>query len=134
MTQDEFGDPSEILSGTRTFYIYVHDGQHASVTHERQISMETKVSLDIPTAFTPNGDKANDTWRVQATNKDQMEKSVIRIYDKRGVLLYEDIGFKKEWDGSLNGKVLPMDTYYYTIDLNLSYMKKTYKGAVTILH
>ena len=43
-------------------------------------------------------------------------------------------GFEKEWDGYVNGQVLPSDTYFYTIDLNLQYMKKTYKGAVTILN
>jgi gliding motility-associated-like protein len=134
MTQDENGNPSDILSGTRTLYIYVHDSQNESLTHERQISMETKVSLDIPSVFTPNGDKSNDTWHVRATNQDQLDESVIRVFDKRGVLLYEAVGFTQEWDGISNGQALPVDTYYYTIDLNLSYMKKTYKGAVTILH
>ncbi len=134
MTEDENGNPSEILSGTRTIYFNVHDGQDLSETHERQITMETKVLLDIPNAFTPNGDSSNDTWRVHAPNKDQLDKAIIRVYNKRGVLLYESIGYDKDWDGLSNGEVLPVDTYYYTIDLNLSYLKKTYKGVVTILH
>jgi gliding motility-associated-like protein len=56
------------------------------------------------------------------------------VYDKRGSLLYQATGFENEWDGISNGQVLPVDTYYYTIDLNLPYMKQTYKGVVSILH
>jgi gliding motility-associated-like protein len=134
LTNDENGNPMEILTGVRTLYVNLHDGQNLSATHERQITMETKVSLDIPNAFTPNGDLSNDTWHLQATNKDQLENAVIRVYNKRGLLIYESTGFTKEWDGYHNGQLLPVDTYYYTIDLNLSYMKKTYKGAVAILH
>lgn len=134
VTFDESGNPSEILSAPRTLYITLNDGQQVGPTSERQITMETKVTLDIPNAFTPNGDMSNDTWRLQATNKDQLDKAVIRVYNKRGLLLYESTGFQKEWDGYYNGQQLPVDTYYYTIDLNLSYMKKSYRGAVAILH
>jgi len=134
MTQDENGNPSEILSGARTIYLNLHDGQLISDTYERQITMETKVALDIPNAFTPNGDNSNDTWRIHSMNKEQLDKALIRVYNKRGLLLYESIGFENEWDGTSNGQVLPVDTYYYTIDLNLSFMKQTYKGVVTILH
>jgi gliding motility-associated-like protein len=47
--------------------------------------------------------------------------------------MFETIGFDKEWDGRYNGELLPPDTYYYTIDLNLTYINTNYKGIVTIL-
>jgi gliding motility-associated-like protein len=84
--------------------------------------------------FTPNGDHENDTWHVDITNSDNVDDAEIKVYDKRGSLLYQATGFEKEWDGISNGQVLPVDTYYYTIDLNLPYMKQTYKGVVSILH
>ena len=93
------------------------------------------MELDIPNAFTPNSDGANDTWAVQPiTNSDQFDKTIIRIYNKRGLLLYEATGLDKQWDGTFKGEVLPVDTYYYTIDLQLSFINKTYKGPVAILH
>ncbi|HZI24373.1 MAG TPA: gliding motility-associated C-terminal domain-containing protein, partial [Chryseolinea sp.] len=81
----------------------------------------------------PNGDQQNDTWHINLLNTDEVNKAMIKVFDKRGVMIHESIGFEKEWDGSSNGQTLPVDTYYYTIDLNLSYMKKTYKGTVAIL-
>jgi gliding motility-associated-like protein len=134
MTQDANGDPTEIISGPRNIYITLHDGQLTSSRRERQINMEGEVALDIPNTFTPNGDSSNDTWRIRTTNKSQLDQAVIRVYNKRGLLVYEATGFEKEWDGIAHGQLLPVDTYYYTIDLNLDYMKQTYKGFLTILH
>ncbi len=134
MTLDENGNPSEILSGSRLVYLNVHDGQLPSDTVKREINMETKVALDIPNTFTPNGDQENDTWQIYTRDRALVDKAVIRVFDKKGQLIFESIGLETGWDGISNGQVLPVDTYYYTIDLNLSYMKQTYKGVVTILH
>jgi len=134
MTYDAAGNPSEIVSGSRTVYINLRDGPLVSQTVERQITMETKIALDIPNTFTPNGDLSNDTWRIRTVNKDQLDDAVIRVYNKRGQLLFESIGFEREWDGISDGHTLPVDTYYYTIDLKLSYEKQTYRGSVTLLH
>ena len=66
-------------------------------------------------------------------SSDLVDNAIIRVYDKRGVLLYEATGFEKMWDGIYNGEVLPVDTYFYTIDLKLPYAKRTYKGTVALL-
>ena len=134
LTQDNVGNTEEILSGPRTIYMKVFDGQMESLPYQRQVVMQVEIMLDIPNAFTPNGDLSNDTWNVVITNSDKVESAIIRVYDRRGSLIYETIGFEKQWDGILNGQMLPVDTYFYTIDLNLSYTKKTYKGLVSILH
>jgi gliding motility-associated-like protein len=133
MTLDASGNPTEILSGQRTIFVSIHDGQLSSDTLERKISMETKVTLDIPNTFTPNGDQSNDTWHIHAPDVTQVKDAVIRVYNKRGNLIFETKGLERDWDGSSNGQHLPVDTYYYIIDLNLPYMKQTYKGYVTIL-
>jgi gliding motility-associated-like protein len=50
-----------------------------------------------------------------------------------GQVVYESDGVYQGWDGTYKGELLPADTYYYTIDLNLPFRKKVYKGAVTLL-
>jgi gliding motility-associated-like protein len=88
--------------------------------------------LDIPTAFTPNGDEANETWQITSANGiSQYDDAEVKVYNKRGLLLFETRGFENQWNGVWNGEVLPSDTYFYTIELN--YNRVRYKGTVTIL-
>lgn len=134
ITEDSNGNPEAILSGSRTIYVYVSDGQRVSLTSERIVDVQGKIEIDIPSAFTPNGDQANDTWHVQLLNKDKLDQAIIKVYNKRGLLLYEASGFERDWDATYNGERLPVDTYYYTIVIELPYGRQTYKGVVTILY
>ncbi len=134
ITQDFNGSPDEITSGSRTVYANVNDGQSISLSSERRIDIEARIALDIPSAFTPNGDNANDTWRLELSNVDEPDQTIIKVYNKRGLLLYEADGFANEWDGTYNGELLPVDTYYYTIVVRLPYARQTYSGVVTILY
>ncbi len=134
ITQDFNGNPDEVISGTRIVYANVNDGQIISSSAERTISIEAKAALDIPSAFTPNGDNANDTWHVVVSNVDNLDQAIVRVYNKRGLLLYEADGFEDDWDGTYNGELLPVDTYYYTIVVKLPYARQTYSGVVTILY
>jgi gliding motility-associated-like protein len=134
VTKDLNGKPEEILSAPRTIYVNVNDGQDVSLTSERTVSIEAKIALDIPSAFTPNGDNANDTWQLVVSDTDLPEQMILKVYNKRGLLVYESGGFEKEWNGMFNGELLPADTYYYTIVVNLPYTRQTYSGVVTILY
>jgi hypothetical protein len=44
--------------------------------------------------------------------------------------MFESVGYKEPWDGTRDGKLLPIDTYYYQIDLN---GVRTYEGFVLLL-
>lgn len=120
---------------SKVLFITVSDGRAVSEKAERQIrASDIVVDLDIPTAFTPNGDFANDTWSIKPLrHSEELSKAIVRVYNKRGYLLFETVGLEKEWDGRLNGEVLPADTYYYTIDFDLQYTRKSFKGIVAIL-
>jgi gliding motility-associated-like protein len=134
LTEDENGSQSEIVPGLKYINVKISDGQAESETQVRVIKIESLVSLDIPNAFTPNADRFNKTWKVKSTGEaKRYDKAIIKVYTKRGQLVYESKGLDKEWDGFFNGQALPADTYYYTIDLNLSYVEKTFKGVVMIL-
>lgn len=125
---------NDIVHETKKVYITLTDGKADSEAEERNITLiYTFESLDIPNAFTPDGNGANDEWKITAGLRgvEQYNEAVVRIYNRRGTLVYETIGFDTPWNGMMNGEVLPADTYYYTIDLK--YNKFTYKGIVTIL-
>lgn len=74
-------------------------------------------SISIPNAFTPNGDGTNDTWIVGALT--DYPDAVVQIFDRSGKLVFESpAGYPEPWDGTSNGEILPMGTYYYVIKLN----------------
>lgn len=116
--------------------ITIADGETTSDDKSRYIDLiYTFKHLDIPNAFSPNGDRANEWWVITSPNTTDgtvpYTEALIRVYNKRGLLVYEAKGFSKPWDGTYDGRVLPVDTYYYTIDLK--YNRVRYKGVVTIL-
>lgn len=125
----------EPLKETKTVFFRVSDGALMSEAKERDITTtDVIVKLNIPSAFTPNGDSANDTWRIQPVKQQDGEAdAVVRIYNRFGKLLFETTGFEKEWDGRLNGELLPADTYYYTIEFGRQYASSSVKGIVAIL-
>jgi gliding motility-associated-like protein len=113
----------------------VNDGKVNSDFRERNLLYgEPAVSLEIPSGFTPNGDRANDTWKiVPIKSAGEYSNARIRVYNKSGSVVYETVGFTSEWDGRHNGVPLPADTYFYTIDLNMQSPQGYVKGIVTIL-
>jgi len=121
------------LSGSLKVYLKISDGKETSPVYERVLLVENDLSLEIPTAFTPNNDQANDTWRIGPIQQAGKINTFVRVYDKRGNMVFESADLETEWDGYLNGAPLPADVYFYTIEMDLSYRKVHYKGIVSLL-
>lgn len=83
----------------------------------------------IPNTFTPNNDGINDTWRIDYLNT--YPNNRVQIFTRTGQKVFESRGYNKPWDGTLNGKPLPIDTYYYIIEPNNG--RDPITGYVTIL-
>ena len=80
----------------------------------------------IPTAFTPNGDGANDRWIIDHLSED----ASVRIYDRHGTIIFSsNDGYTRPWDGTSRGSRLPAGSYLYLIQNG----PHTYRGSVTIL-
>ena len=86
-------------------------------------------SLNIPSAFTPNGDMTNDTWILRGIDK--FPDLAVEIYSRWGSLLYNSNGYAEPWDGTYNGVEVASATYYYIIVLGGDEDPVT--GSVTIV-
>ena len=82
-------------------------------------------------AITPNNDGFNDTWTPLDIRSYQ--DALIQVFNRWGGLVFESNGGVdfQAWDGTNNGKELPVGTYYYIIDLNTGDVPQT--GPVTII-
>ena len=120
-------------ASTKRIHITINDGKQSSMEYTRVLVSEDNIPLEIPSAFTPNNDNANDTWKIlPVTNAERLTTS-IRVYDRRGNTVFESNDLANEWDGYFRGSPLPADVYFYTIELHLAYKKVNYRGVVAIL-
>ncbi len=72
-------------------------------------------ALSISNTFTPNGDEVNESWGVPELRF--FEKVRIQIYDRGGLRIFYTENPDIRWDGTYNGKELPIGTYYWTIEV-----------------
>jgi len=70
--------------------------------------------VEIPKFFTPNNDGFNDTWGVRSIDNNSVQR--IFVFDRFGKMI-EQLSADQEWDGTFNGKNLPSDSYWYSIEL-----------------
>lgn len=76
-----------------------------------------EASLEIPRAFSPNGDGINDVWNI--IGKDDYPDIEVTVYNRWGQAVWKsDRGYPVPWDGRSKGKALPVDSYHYFINLH----------------
>jgi len=87
----------------------------------------------IPSGFTPNNDGYNDTWVID--NAWLFPDIVVEVVNRWGQRVFYSRGYGsgQEWDGTRNGKELPIGTYYYVIIINDSRGSRPVTGPITII-
>ena len=83
----------------------------------------------VPSAFSPNGDRLNDSWRVETLIA--VPDAQVMIYNRYGKIVYAAKGIDAKWDGTYKGKPLPAGAYAYMIDLKNG--RPLIKGMVMLL-
>jgi gliding motility-associated-like protein len=68
----------------------------------------------VPNAFSPNGDGINDKWDIEYL--DTYPGAIIEVFNIYGQKVFRSVGYSKAWEGTYNGKPLPIGTYYYIIE------------------
>lgn len=72
------------------------------------------VLLNYPKYFTPNGDGFNETWQIKfAALEPQM---TVYIFDRYGKLITGFDAKSRGWDGTLNGKLVPSEDYWFMVE------------------
>lgn len=83
-----------------------------------------------PNVFSPNADGINDKWIIQ--DIDAYKDIEVKIFNRYGVLLLDRKGYDSSnaWDGTHNGRALPVGAYFYVIRTSDD---KILKGTVSII-
>jgi gliding motility-associated-like protein len=112
-----------------TSYKMVVASSQGCGTASDEVFVKVFDKLNIPNAFSPNGDGTNDTWRMDALKV--FPKSAVMVYDRYGQIVFKSTGYNNPWDGTRNGKPVPVGLYYYLIDPNNGSDK--FSGSVMVI-
>lgn len=125
---------TEVNPPNDTFFILsVSDGnacRASDTVRVRVLELPPPVVTFIPNMITPNDDRSNDVWDLQAVP--ESNNCTIDIYNQWGALVYSFSGaYGQDWAGTANnGSQLPQGTYLYIIKGNSN--NKEYKGYLHI--
>ncbi len=78
------------------------------------VMVKVLLAPKIPNTFSPNNDGINDKWEISYLFTYPGNK--VQVFTRTGKKVFESIGYATPWDGNMQGKSLPVDTYYYIIE------------------
>ncbi len=88
-------------------------------------------ALSIPNVFSPNNDGFNDFWEIAGVSfANPIE---VTVFDRWGAKVFYSAEYQEPWDGTLDGRNLPVGTYFYVIQPKGNEETKPITGHVSIL-
>ncbi|MDO6851970.1 gliding motility-associated C-terminal domain-containing protein [Cellulophaga lytica] len=103
-------------------YLDQIDDNSSNDTDTAMINISEDGCLKVYNEFSPNGDNSNDTFYIECI--EQYPNNYLQIYNRWGVKVYEQKGYKNTWNGTSQGRAtiqrgekMPVGTYYYTLEL-----------------
>lgn len=96
------------------------------------IIVDIRYTLDVPKAFTPEGNSVNRVVYVKGIGiRDLKEFS---IFNRWGEKLFETDDIEQGWDGYYKSKLQPVDTYVYYVEAEMwDESIKTKKGTIMLM-
>lgn len=103
-----------------------------SITDTLNVEVDDLVALEVPNAFSPNGDQINDI--IYAKGIGIKELVAFKIYNRLGELIFESNRFDKGWDGTYKSVPQPIETYVFTAE-GISFSDETVirKGNISLI-
>ena len=119
--------------GMYTVSLYVKDdkGCDGFVEKINYITVDKRVLLIIPNAFTPNGDGINEEFFI---GHRLIKTFSIEIFDRWGNMVFRSNNPDFRWNGTNNGNPLPEGTFIYSISgTDITNMPVQQSGSITLI-
>ena len=99
-------------SGEQYRIVAVKNGADSLISASNYVSLFKQFKIDLPTAFTPNGDGLNDTFGGVASSVNNYK---LVIYNRHGEVIFETNSVEEKWDGTFNGTKVQEGSYIYSV-------------------
>lgn len=115
--------------------IYSATVSDAGCTGTDSIEVLKDCYLDLPNAFSPNGDGNNDYFLPRQLLSRSVTRFSMTIYNRWGQTIFETTSLNgRGWDGKLNGEDQPGGVYIYMMEATFANgTSEKYQGNVTLL-
>lgn len=127
LSNPTISNPSAKPLNTTTYYVTVTTDE--GCTGMDSITVTVIKGLEIPSAFTPNGDGSNDDFFLR--NIGDYPGAIVQIFNRWGSEIFSSEGYNNPWNGTYKGEPLPAGAYFYVVDLKDG--SEPIKGTVTLL-
>jgi gliding motility-associated-like protein len=112
-TSNDFSPVHQYTSaGTYTACLTGWNDEGCSEKVCKEILTEIFTAIDVPLAFSPNGDGNNDVLYVRGGGVTEM---TFRIYNRWGQMIFESHSLNEGWDGRFKGKLQDLETVAYVL-------------------
>ncbi|MDQ3112100.1 MAG: gliding motility-associated C-terminal domain-containing protein, partial [Bacteroidota bacterium] len=122
-------NPTSTPPYTVTYTLTVTGFNGCTDTDAVKVTVIKDFNVIISNIITLNGDGYNDVWNIQ--NIEYYPENKVSVYNRNGMLVFEQEGYNNSWNGTFNNLQLPDGTYYYVLQFTDG--GENVKGAVTII-
>ncbi|MFA6403925.1 MAG: PKD domain-containing protein [Salinivirgaceae bacterium] len=120
------------LESTFYYFFATDENECFLVKDSIYISVDIKYSVDLPTAFSPNGDELNDRVFVKGWGIQKLLE--FKIFDESGTMVYNSTNIEEGWDGFYHQKWLNPGTYFYLVSVEFyDHSTETKKGYIYLV-
>ncbi|WP_199736727.1 PKD domain-containing protein [Fibrisoma montanum] len=130
------GDTTRSITVSRVgeYAVRVTDPAGCTATVVTRVVNRCEPRVNIPDAFTPNGDGVNDLLQVYTSYVTDYE---LRIYNRWGEVIFVSNSPEQKWDGTYKGTAYPPMLYPYVISYKSESFpergKTTKRGSVLVI-
>ena len=107
------GSQNAVYAITKTGTYSLTATNNCGSTTDAVVIAKGLCSINIPTAFTPNGDGKNDLFKVYGT--EMVTSYNLKIFNRYGQVVFESDDKNKGWDGTFNGTASPGGGFVYLL-------------------
>ncbi len=116
-----------------TYVLTVTSGRNCATVDSVEISKSCY--LDVPNAFTPNGDGVNDYFVPRQLLGKELSKFSMQVFDRWGQLVFKTETLNgRGWDGTLNGKEMGGGVFVYLVEAEFeNNTMEQHQGNITLV-